>query len=85
MSGSGFDTVSYLNYRDLRDRTTTLEGLYASETDPRPMSLAAIARPSASMGCRSVATISPCSAHGQRSVVCCNLTTIGQGHRPSSY
>jgi predicted permease len=40
MSGSGFDSVSYPNYRDLRDRTTTLEGLYASEAELRPMSLA---------------------------------------------
>jgi putative ABC transport system permease protein len=39
MGGSGFDTVSFPNYRDLRDRTTILDGLYASETDPRPMSL----------------------------------------------
>jgi hypothetical protein len=39
MRGSGFDTVSYPNYRDLRDRTTTLDGLYALEIEPRPMSL----------------------------------------------
>ena len=37
--GRGFDTVSYPNYRDLRDRTRTLAGLYAAWIEPQPMSL----------------------------------------------
>ena len=36
----GFDTVSYPNYRDLRERTKTLTGLYAYRVEPQPMSLA---------------------------------------------
>ena len=39
--GSGFDTVSYPNYVDLRDRTTSFTGLYAYELEPTPMSLGA--------------------------------------------
>ncbi|MEP6594048.1 MAG: ABC transporter permease, partial [Acidobacteriota bacterium] len=38
--GHGFDTVSYPNYLDLRERTTALAGLYAYRADPEPMSLA---------------------------------------------
>ena len=38
--GRGFDTVSYPNYRDLRERTKTLTGLYAYRVEPQPMSLA---------------------------------------------
>lgn len=37
--GDGFDSVSYPNYRDIRDRATTLAGLYAYELEPNPMSL----------------------------------------------
>lgn len=37
--GRGFDTVSYPNYKDVRERATTLAGVYAVETEPRPMSL----------------------------------------------
>jgi predicted permease len=38
-NGSGFDTSSYPNYLDLRERATTLEGVYAARLDPVPMSL----------------------------------------------
>lgn len=38
-NGDGFDTVSYPNYRDLRERTRTLEGVYAYRIEPEPMSL----------------------------------------------
>ena len=37
--GSGFDTVSYPNYKDIRDRVTTLSGLYAYDLEPNAMSL----------------------------------------------
>ena len=37
--GYGFDTVSYPNYVDLRDRTTSFTGIYAYELEPTPMSL----------------------------------------------
>lgn len=37
--GSGFDTVSYPNYRDVRERTRTLQGVYAYQIEPHPMSL----------------------------------------------
>jgi predicted permease len=37
--GSGFDTVSYPNYQDIRDRVTTLSSLYAYELEPHAMSL----------------------------------------------
>src|SRR5215210_7520497 len=37
--GHGFDTVSFLNYRDLRERTTTLAGVYAYGVEPQAMSL----------------------------------------------
>ena len=38
--GQGFDNVSYLNYVDYRDRTTTLAGLAALMFEPRSTSLA---------------------------------------------
>ena len=37
--GRGFDTSSYLNYRDVRERTTTLSDVYALRLEPYPMSL----------------------------------------------
>lgn len=37
--GEGFDTVSYPYYRDVRDRTRTLSGVYALELEPRAVSL----------------------------------------------
>src|SRR5262245_13786907 len=37
--GEGFDTVSYHYYRTLRERTTTLENVYAYEAEPTAMSL----------------------------------------------
>ena len=37
--GRGFDNASYPNYRDLRERTKTLAGLYAYRVEPQPMSL----------------------------------------------
>ena len=38
--GQGFDNVSYLNYIDYRDRSTTLDGLAALLFEPRSASLA---------------------------------------------
>ena len=38
--GHGFDTVSFPNYRDLRERSTTLQDIYAYRVEPEPMSLA---------------------------------------------
>lgn len=38
-NGRGFDTTSYLNYRDMRERTTTLSGVYAIRLEPQVMSL----------------------------------------------
>jgi predicted permease len=37
--GGGFDTTSYLNYRDIRERTRTLSGVHAARIEPMPMSL----------------------------------------------
>ncbi|HJR59659.1 MAG TPA: ABC transporter permease [Vicinamibacterales bacterium] len=37
--GATFDTVSYPNYSDIRDRVTTLSGVYAQQLEPTPMSL----------------------------------------------
>ena len=37
--GSGFDTVSYPNFVDLRARTTSFTDIYAHEMEPTPMSL----------------------------------------------
>jgi predicted permease len=37
--GEGFDTVSYPYFRSVRERTTTLEGVYACRLEPTPMSL----------------------------------------------
>lgn len=34
-----FDTVSYPNYSDIRDRSTTIDGVYAYQIEPHPMSL----------------------------------------------
>jgi len=34
-----FDTVSYPNYKDIRDRVTTVSGVYAYDIEPHPMSL----------------------------------------------
>ena len=36
---AGLDTVSYPNYADIRDRVTTLTGVYAHQLEPTPMSL----------------------------------------------
>ena len=38
--GQGFDTTSYPNYRDLRERTTTMSGVYAYRGEPQAMALA---------------------------------------------
>jgi predicted permease len=38
--GRGFDTSSYPNYQDLRERNSTLDGIYAYRVEPEPMSLA---------------------------------------------
>ena len=38
-SGHGFDTISYPNYKDLRERATMLSGVYAWRVEPEPMSL----------------------------------------------
>jgi predicted permease len=38
-NGTGFDTVSYPNYRDLRERTRSIAGLYACTIEPQAMSL----------------------------------------------
>ena len=40
-NGRGFDTVSYPNFRDLRERTKTLTDVYAARVEPQPMSLSA--------------------------------------------
>lgn len=37
--GATFDTVSYPNFADIRDRVTTLSGVYAHQIEPSPMSL----------------------------------------------
>lgn len=37
--GAEFDTVSYPNYADIRDRVTTLTGVFAHQIEPSPMSL----------------------------------------------
>jgi len=37
--GRDFDTVSYPNYQDLRERTATLKDIYALRVEPEPMSL----------------------------------------------
>src|SRR5690606_2722611 len=37
--GADFDTVSYPNYADIRDRVTTLRGVFAHQIQPTPMSL----------------------------------------------
>ena len=34
-----FDTVSYPNYKDIRDRATTIQDVYAYQIEPHPMSL----------------------------------------------
>jgi predicted permease len=34
-----FDTVSYPNYKDIRDRATTIQDIYAYQIEPHPMSL----------------------------------------------
>jgi predicted permease len=39
-NGSGFDNSSFPNYRDLRARMTTVDGVYALRTEPQPMSIA---------------------------------------------
>ena len=38
-NGDGFDTATYPNYKDLRERTTTLSELYAYRIEPLPVSL----------------------------------------------
>ena len=38
-NGRGFDTTSYPNYRDVRERATTLAGVYAIRLEPQAMSL----------------------------------------------
>ena len=41
VDGRGFDNMSYLNYRDLRDRNGALSGLAAYLFEPRPYSIRA--------------------------------------------
>src|SRR3954451_21154213 len=36
---SGFDTVSYPNYQDVRQRLTTVADVYAYRVEPQPISL----------------------------------------------
>jgi MacB-like periplasmic core domain len=38
-NGSGFDTLTYPNYQDIRDRATTLTDVYAYRVEPQPISL----------------------------------------------
>ncbi len=38
-NGDGFDTASYPNYRDVRDRVTTVADVYAYRVEPQPLSL----------------------------------------------
>jgi predicted permease len=38
-NGEGFDTVSYPNYRDFKQRATLLEDVFAVRLEPEPMSL----------------------------------------------
>jgi predicted permease len=38
-NGQGFDTATYPNYKDLRERVTTLSELYAYRVEPQPVSL----------------------------------------------
>ena len=38
-NGNDFDTATYPNYKDLRERTTTLSDLYAYRVEPQPISL----------------------------------------------
>lgn len=37
--GASFDTVSYPNYADIRDRATQVRGVFAHQIEPSPMSL----------------------------------------------
>ena len=37
--GDGFDTTSYPNFRDVRERVTTLSDVYAYRVEPQPISL----------------------------------------------
>jgi predicted permease len=37
--GGGFDTTSYPNFHDIRERTTTLADVYAYRVEPQPISL----------------------------------------------
>lgn len=39
-NGRGFGTISYPTFLDIRDRTTTFQGVYACQVIPQPMSLA---------------------------------------------
>jgi predicted permease len=39
--GAQFDTVSYPNYADIRDRLTTIDDVFAHQLEPTPMSLGA--------------------------------------------
>ena len=38
-NGDGFDSITYPNYRDIRERATTLSDAYAARLDPVPISL----------------------------------------------
>jgi putative ABC transport system permease protein len=42
-NGRGFDTTGYPNYRDIRERTTTLSDVYAIRLEPQVMSLSGAA------------------------------------------
>ena len=63
---ASFDTVSYPNYRDIRERATTLSDLYAFRLEPQPISLGDGQRPSASTAHQSAAIISGRSARLRR-------------------
>jgi putative ABC transport system permease protein len=38
-NGQGFDTLTYPNYKDIRDRATTMADVYAYRVEPQPISL----------------------------------------------
>lgn len=40
-ANSGFDTMSYPNFVDMRDRNHTLTGMYATDFEPKALSLGA--------------------------------------------
>ena len=83
-NGDGFDTISYPNYQDLRQRVTTLADVYAYRVEPQPISLGGERRSRADLRRRrSAAATSVRWVRPRHAAACSTSPTIGATARTS--